>query len=367
MKYNGTTKVHIRSTDKFLIYTSRSQKEKAMCSYSTLTEFVLEGLTHHSELQLPLFLFLGIYGVTMLGNLGMILLIAFNSKLQSPIYFFLGNLSFLDLFYSSVVTSKLLGNFVWEKNVISYPGCMTQLFFFCGFAIGECFMLSAMANDRYVAICNPLLYNVTMSPKVCNALVIGVYTISTFGALAHTVAMTRVSFCGDNVIQHYFCDIYPLLKLSCSSTHVNVLLVILVGGFNLLTTTSTIFIFYAFIIVSILRICSAEGRSKSFGTCGSHLTAIEVFYGSLIFMYFKPSDSTSSMAQENVASVFYTTMIPILNPLIYNKDVKNVLKNVMGEKIRNHMDGVGNIECPESCMISHFYPLSYIPLNFFCF
>ncbi|XP_055971065.1 olfactory receptor 151-like [Sorex fumeus] len=304
------------------------------CNNSTVTEFVLEGLTNRPELQLPLFfLFLVIYGVTVVGNLGMILLITFNSKLQSPMYFFLGNLSFLDLFYSSVVTPKLLGNFVWEKNVISYPGCMTQLFFFCVFAIGECFMLSAMAYDRYVAICNPLLYSVTMSQKVCNVLVIGVYTVSTLGALAHTVAMTRVSFCGDNVVHHYFCDIFPLLKLACSSTHINVLLVILVGGFNLLTTTSTIFITYVFIIVSILRIPSAEGRSKAFGTCGSHLTAVGVFYGSLIFMYFKPSASTSSMAQEKVASVFYTTVIPMLNPLIYslrNKDVKNVLRKVMG-------------------------------------
>ncbi|XP_054988168.1 olfactory receptor 151-like [Sorex araneus] len=304
------------------------------CNHSTVTEFVLEGLTHRPELQLPLFfLFLGIYGVTVVGNLGMILLIAFNSKLQSPMYFFLGNLSFLDLFYSSVVTPKLLGNFVLEKNVISYPGCMTQLFFFCLFAIGECFMLTAMAYDRYVAICNPLLYSVTMSPKVCNMLVIGVYTMGTWVALTHTIAMTKVSFCGDNVIHHYFCDIFPLLKLSCSSTHVNELLVFYVGGFNVLISTSTIIISYAFIIANILRISSAEGRFKAFGTCGSHLTAVGVFYGSIIFMYFKPP--SSNMAQEQVASVFYTTVIPMLNPLIYslrNKDVKNVLRNTFRKR-----------------------------------
>ncbi|XP_055971020.1 olfactory receptor 151-like [Sorex fumeus] len=304
------------------------------CNHSTVTEFVLEGLTHRPELQLPLFfLFLGIYGVTVVGNLGMIFLIAFNSKLQSPMYFFLGNLSFLDLFYSSVVTPKLLGNFVWEKNVISYSGCMTQLFFFCGFAIGEFFMLTAMAYDRYVAICSPLLYSVTMSPKVCNMLVIGVYTMGLWVALAHTIAMTRVSFCGDNVIHHYFCDILPLLKLSCSSTLLNERLVIYVGGFNVLTSTSTIIISYVFIIANILRMSSTEGRSKAFGTCGSHLTAVGVFYGSVIFMYFKPS--SSNMAQEQVASVFYTTVIPMLNPLIYslrNKDVKNVLRNTLGKR-----------------------------------
>ncbi|XP_054988169.1 olfactory receptor 8D1-like [Sorex araneus] len=304
------------------------------CNHSTVTEFVLEGLTHRPELQLPLFfLFLGIYGVTVVGNLGMILLIAFNSKLHSPMYFFLGNLSFLDLFYSSVVTPKLLGTFIWEKNFISYPACMTQLFFFCLFAIGEFFMLTAMAYDRYVAICNPLRYSVTMSPKVCNMLVIGVYTMGTWGSLTHTIAMTKVSFCGDNVIHHYFCDILPLLKLSCSSTHVNELLVIYVGGFNVLTSTLTIIISYVFIIANILRISSAESRSKAFGTCGSHLTAVGVLYGSIIFMYFKPP--SSNMAQEQVASVFYTTVIPMLNPLIYslrNKDVKNVLRNTFRKR-----------------------------------
>ncbi|XP_054988937.1 olfactory receptor 151-like [Sorex araneus] len=308
--------------------------EMTRCNHSTVTKFVLEGLTHRPELQLPLFfLFLGIYGVTVVGNLGMILLITFNSKLHSPMYFFLGNLSFLDLFYSSVVTPKLLGNFVLEKNVISYPGCMTQLFFFCVFGIGECFMLTAMAYDRYVAICNPLLYSVTMSPKLCNMLVIGVYTIGTWGALAHTVAMTKLSFCGNNVIHHYFCDILPLLKLSCSSTHVNELLVIYVAGFSVLSSSSTIIISYVFIIANILRISSAENRSKAFGTCGSHLTAVGIFYGSVIFMYFKPS--SSNMAQEQVASVFYTTVVPMLNPLIYslrNKDVKNILRNTFRKR-----------------------------------
>ncbi|XP_004605190.2 olfactory receptor 151-like [Sorex araneus] len=310
-------------------------KEVTRCNHSTVTEFVLEGLTHQPELQLPLFfLFLGIYGLTVVGNLGMILLIAFNSKLQSPMYFFLGNLSFIDLFYSSVVTPKLLGNFLWEKNIISYPGCMTQLFFFCIFAIGECFMLSAMAYDRYVAICSPLLYNVTMSQKVCNVLVTGVYTMAIAGALAHTLAMTRVSFCGDNVIHHYFCDIVPLLKISGSNTNLNEFMVLFVGGFDMLSTTGTIIVSYAFIIASILRIPSAEGRSKAFGTCGSHFTAVGIFYGSITFMYFKPSAS-SSMTQEKVASVFYTTVVPMLNPLIYslrNKDVKNVLRKVLGKR-----------------------------------
>ncbi|XP_064124432.1 olfactory receptor 8A1-like [Loxodonta africana] len=300
-------------------------------NHSTVTEFVLEGLTDKPELQLPLFLlFLGIYGATVVGNAGMILLITFSSKLQSPMYFFLSNLSSIDLFYSSVVTPKLLGNFESEQSIISYAGCMTQLFFFCVFAIADSYMLTIMAYDRYVAICSPLLYNVTMSQKVCNVLVTGVYIIASSGSMAHTIVMTRLSFCEDNIIHHYFCDIIPLLKLSCSRAYINELLVIIVGGFNALATTVPIIISYAFILSNILRIPSAEGRSKAFGTCGSHLTAVGVFYGSIIFMYFKPA--SNNMAQEKVASVFYTTVIPMLNPLIYslrNKDVKNVLSKVM--------------------------------------
>ncbi|XP_037363793.2 olfactory receptor 8D1-like [Talpa occidentalis] len=309
------------------------------CNFST--EFVLEGLTHQPELQLPLFfLFLGIYVVTVMGNLGMILLITFNAKLQSPMYFFLGNLSFIDLFYSTVVTPKLLGNFVLEQNVISYPGCITQLFFFCVFATGECYMLSAMAYDRYVAICNPLLYSVTMSQKVCNALVIGVYTMAINVALAYTISMVMLSFCGDNVIHHYFCDIIPLLKRSSSNTHANELLLLFLGGFNVLSTTGAIIVSYIFIIANVLRIPSAAGRSKAFGTCGSHLTAVGIFYGSIVFMYLKPS-SSGSMTQERVASVFYTTVVPMLNPLIYslrNKDVKNVLRKVLGMR-SGHLTG----------------------------
>ncbi|XP_007950346.2 olfactory receptor 151-like [Orycteropus afer afer] len=313
---------------------------------STVTEFVLEGLTEKPELQLPLFLlFLGIYGVTVAGNLGMIFLTTFSSKLQSPMYFFLGNLSVIDLLYSSVVTPKLLENFVWEQNVISYTECMAQLFLFCVFATAESYMLTAMAYDRYVAICCPLLYNVTMSQKVCNMLVTGVYIIATFGGMPHTIFMIRLSFCGDNIIHHYFCDIIPLLKLSCSSTYINELMVILVGGFNVLATTVPITISYAFILSNILQIPSTEGKSRAFSTCGSHLTVVGLFYGSIIFMHFKPTSSINEV-QEKVASVFYTSVIPMLNPLIYslrNKDVKNVLSKAMGMRygplqlsIKNH-------------------------------
>nr|XP_003422141.2 olfactory receptor 8D1-like [Loxodonta africana] len=311
--------------------------EMAKQNDSAVTEFVLEGLTDKPELQLPLFLlFLGIYGVTVMGNLGMILIITLSPKLQSPMYFFIGNLSVIDLFYSSTVTPKMLGNFLWEQNVISLPGCMTQLFFFCVFATAEFYMLTVMAYDRYIAICSPLLYSAVMSQKVCNMLVTGVHIVATFGGMPHTIFMIRLSFCGDNVIHHYLCDIIPLLKLSCSSTYINELLLILVGGFNVLATTVPIIISYAFILSNILQIPSAEGKSKAFGTCGSHLTVVGFFYGSIIFMYFKPA-SSSNMVQEKVASVFYSTVIPMLNPLIYslrNKGVRNELSKAMGMRYR---------------------------------
>ncbi|KAG3286791.1 olfactory receptor 8D1 [Ictidomys tridecemlineatus] len=305
------------------------------CNFSTMTEFVLQGLTDQPELKLPLFLlFLVIYGITVVGNLGIILLITVDSKLQTPMYFFLGNLSFIDFVYSSVITPKLLGNFIWEQNVISYSGCMTQLFFYCTFAIAEGYMLAAMAYDRYAAICNPLIYSVTMSQKACSILVTGVYIMAALGAVAHTSSMIRLSFHGENVIHHYFCDIIPLLQLSCSSTYFNELLVTLIGGFNVLATTGPIAISYTFILTNILRIPSSESRSKAFSTCGSHLTAVGVFYGSIMFMYFKPT-SSHSRVQEKVASVFYTAVIPMLNPLIYslrNKDVKYVLSKVMRKR-----------------------------------
>ncbi|XP_012400552.1 olfactory receptor 8D1-like [Sarcophilus harrisii] len=304
----------------------------ASLNESTVVMFILEGLTDQPELQLFLFiLFLIIYVVTVVGNLGMIILIAIGPQLQSPMYYFLSNLSFVDLCYSSAITPKLLMNFTGDKNIISYVECMMQLFFFCFFVVSECFMLTAMAYDRYVAICSPLLYNISMSPRVCYILVTGVYTMGTFAALVHTCCMARLSFCGPNMIKHYFCDIIPLLKLSCSSTYINELVVMTVGIFNVISTTAAIFISYSFILTSILRMQSAEGRSKAFSTCSSHLTAVAVFYGTMIFMYLKPP-SSSNMTQEKVASVFYTIVIPMLNPLIYslrNKDVKDVLKKIM--------------------------------------
>uniref|UniRef100_A0A8C3VP66 Olfactory receptor n=1 Tax=Catagonus wagneri TaxID=51154 RepID=A0A8C3VP66_9CETA len=301
-------------------------------NHSSVTEFILAGLTEQPQLQLPLFfLFLGIYVVTVVGNLGMITLIGLSSHLHTPMYYFLSNLSFIDLCHSTVITPKMLVNFVTERNIISYNECMTQLYFFIVFIIAEGYVLAAMAYDRYVAICNPLLYNVTMSYHRCFQLTVGVYILAITGSTIHTGFMLRLLFCNTNVVNHYFCDLFPLLELSCSSIYINQLFVILLSAFNILTPSLTIFASYTFILSSILQIHSTEGRSKAFSTCTSHISAFALFSGSAAFMYLQPS-SVSSMDQGKVSSVFYTCIVPMLNPLIYslrNRDVKFALKKTV--------------------------------------
>nr|XP_004670655.1 olfactory receptor 8B4-like [Jaculus jaculus] len=298
---------------------------------SSVTEFIFVGLSEEPMLQLPLFLlFLVIYVFTVVGNLGLITLIGFNSSLHTPMYFFLFNLSFIDLCYSCVFTPKMLSGFVSE-NIISYVGCMTQLFFFCFFVNSECYVLVSMAYDRYVAICNPLLYAVTMSPWICSLLMLGSYMIGLAGAMAHTGCMLRMTFCDSNIIHHYLCEVLPLLQLSCTSTYVNKFVFFTVVGMVITVSTIIIFISYALILTSILRIPSAEGRFKAFGTCGSHLTAVALFFGSGAFTYLT-TFIPKSMEEGKFASVFYTNVIPMLNPLIYslrNKDVKLALDKTL--------------------------------------
>ncbi|XP_037696150.1 olfactory receptor 145-like [Choloepus didactylus] len=303
---------------------------------SFVSEFILVGLTDHPDLQLPLlFLFVAVYTVTVLGNLGLLTLIGLNSHLHTPMYFFLFNLSFTDLCYSSVITPKMLINFISRKNIISYISCMVQLYFFCFFGISECYVLTSMAYDRYVAICNPLLYNIAMSPKVCVNLILGSYLMAFSVAVAHTGNMLRVTFCDANTINHFFCDILPMLQLSCMSTFVNELVVFIVVSINIIVTCLTIFISYGFILCSILHMNSTEGRSKAFSTCSSHIMAVSLSFGSLSFMYLQPS-SASSVNGGKISSVFYTIVVPMMNPLIYslrNKDVKLAMRKTLTSRI----------------------------------
>ncbi|ERE75526.1 olfactory receptor 8G2-like protein [Cricetulus griseus] len=310
---------------------------------TTVTEFILTGLTENPVLQLPLFLvFLGVYLVTVVGNMGMVILILFSSQLHTTMYYLLSSLSFIDCCQSTVITPKMLVNFVTEKNVIPYPECIAQFYFFCAFAVAECHMLAVMAYDRYVSISNPLLYKVTMPYQVCFWMIAGVYGMGLLSATAHTVFLLRVFFCKANIINHYFCDLFPLLELSCSSTFINEVLALSFSAFNIIVPVMTIVSSYIFIIVSILHIQSTGGRSKAFSTCSSHILAVVVFYGSLAFMYLQPS-SVSSLLQGKLSSVFYTIVVPMLNPMIYslrNKDVivalKKLLENITFFLTKNH-------------------------------
>ncbi|XP_041513426.1 olfactory receptor 1537-like [Microtus oregoni] len=304
-------------------------------NHCTVTEFFLAGLSEKPEFQMPLFLlFTGIYVVTVAGNLGMITLIVLSSHLHNPMYYFLSSLSFIDFCQSTVVTPKMLVGFLTEKNLISYTGCMTQIYLFTIFGTAECYTLATMAYDRYVAICNPLLYSVTMSDQVYSSLISGVYIVGVFFASVHIGFMTRIWFCKLDVINHYFCDFLPLLKLACSNTYISEFLILVFGTLNIFIPILTIIASYISIIASILRIHSTEGRSKAFSTCSSHILAVVIFFGQLAFMYLQPT-SVNSTDQGKVSSVFYTIVAPMLNPIIYslrNKDVNVALKKILESK-----------------------------------
>ncbi|XP_057584203.1 olfactory receptor 8K3-like [Hippopotamus amphibius kiboko] len=300
-------------------------------------EFILTGITDHPELQAPLFgLFLIIYIVSLVGNLGMVILTKVDSSFQTPMYFFLRHLAFTDLGYSTTVGPKMLINFVVEQNSISYYLCATQLAFFIMFIISELLILAAMSYDRCVAICNPLLYPIIMSQRVCRVLVTIPYLYSTFLSLLVTAKIFTLSFCGHNVIKHFYCDSLPLISLLCSNTHEVELIILIFAGVNMILSLPIILVSYLLILAAVLRMNPAEGRHKAFSTCGSHLTVVTVFFGTLIFMYVQP-ESSHYFDTDKVASIFYTLVIPMLNPLIYslrNKDVKYALRK-MWKKLRN--------------------------------
>ncbi|XP_004688845.1 PREDICTED: olfactory receptor 143-like [Condylura cristata] len=299
---------------------------------SSVTEFILVGITDQPQLQLPFFLlFLLNYMVTVVGNFCLINLICLNSHLHTPMYFFILNLSFIDLCHAFIITPKMLMSFVLEMNIISFAECMTQLFFFCFFVYAECYVLTAMAYDRYVAICKPLVYTVTMSPQVCVLLISGSYMLGLVCATIHTGDMVRLTFCDANIINHYMCDIFPLQQLSCSSTYVNELVDSTLVNTTAIMSTLIIFISYALILSNILHMSSSQGWSKAFSTCSSHIMTVAIFYGSGMFTHLKTS-SDGSLGQGRFFSVVYTNIVPMLNPFIYslrNKDVKLALKKTM--------------------------------------
>ncbi|XP_075782193.1 olfactory receptor 5AR1-like [Pelodiscus sinensis] len=307
-------------------------------NHSVVTEFILTGLTDRPELQVPLFvLFLLIYIVSMVGNGGMTLLIISDPRLHTPMYFFLGNLSFCDFCYSFVIAPKMLQDFLAKRKSIFRTACALQMFFDITFQDAECLLLAVMAYDRYVAICNPLLYMVTMSRGLCNHLVAGAFVVGLVDATTNTYYTFRLSFCHSNILNHFYCDIPPLLALSCSDTSINETVIFAFSCIVLVSSVVTIILSYVCIIPTILRIRSAEGRLKAFSTCTCHLTAVAMFHGTLLFMYFRPT-SSYSLGTDKITSVFYTVVIPMLNPLIYslrNREVKDALRKVMNKLLSN--------------------------------
>ncbi|MBZ3883294.1 Olfactory receptor 5B2 [Sciurus carolinensis] len=301
-----------------------------------VVDFILLGLTSAPELQVALFIMITlIYLIDVVGNLGMILLILLDSRLHTPMYFFLGNLSLADFCYSSAVTPTVMAGLILGNCVISYNACAAQAFLFGAFAGVENLFLAAMAFDRYAAVCKPLHYTTTMTTSVCACLAAGCYVGGFLNASVHTGETFSLSFCKSNVVHHFFCDIPAVMSLSCSDRHVNELVLVYVASFIIFSPLLVILVSYLFIFVTILKMRSAAGYQKALSTCASHLTAVSIFYGTVIFMYLQPS-SSHSMDTDKIASVFYTMVIPMLNPVVYslrNKEVKSAFKKVIGSTI----------------------------------
>ncbi|XP_031749659.1 olfactory receptor 5B12 [Xenopus tropicalis] len=295
---------------------------------------LLSGLSDLPSLQLPLFLlFLLIYLLTLIQNLLILLLIFTDSHLHTPMYFFLGTLACLDMGYSSVTTPRMLFDFVMIRRVISVQACVTQIYFFFFFATGEVCILAVMSYDRYIAICRPLHYMQIMSWNVCVQFVSSVLVLGAVHSLVHTLFSINLTFCNSNVLQSFFCDLPQLLQVSCSDTFINVLLIFIFG-----TLIGTIFLGvtlypYVTIISTVLKIPSKTMRSKAFSTCSSHLTVVVIFYSTVFFNYFSPN-SGYNITEDKVASVFYATLTPFLNPLIYslrNQELKTSLRRSLSK------------------------------------
>ncbi|KAM9767991.1 olfactory receptor 5B2-like [Dama dama] len=303
-----------------------------MKNSTEVNEFRLLGLTDAPELQVPLFIiFTFIYLITLTGNLGMVTLILLDSPLHTPMYFLLSNLSLVDCVYSSAVTPKVMAGLLTGDKVISYRGCVAQMFFFVAFASVDCFLLAVMAYDRHAAVCKPLHYASTVTPSVSAQMVMACYVWGFAESAIHTGFTFRLSFCHSNVVHHFFCDIPPILALSCSDISANEMVLFILAAFNVFFALMVIVSSYLFIFMAILRMHSAEGRKKAFSTCSSHLTAVTIFYGTVIFMYLQPS-SSHSMDTDPMASVFYTIIVPMLNPLVYslrNKEVSNAFRRAI--------------------------------------
>ncbi|XP_071072642.1 olfactory receptor 13D1 [Dasypus novemcinctus] len=303
-----------------------------MGNYSAVTEFFLVGFSRYPELQLSLFMFCFItYLVILLGNSLLIVISILDSRLHTPMYFFLGNLSFLDICYTSSFIPNMLIIFRSERKSISFIGCSLQMVVSLGLGCTECVLLAVMAYDRYVAICNPLRYLIIMNRVLCVHMAVWPWIIGCLNSLVQTVLAMVLPFCGNNVIDHLTCELLALLKLICSDITINVLIMTVASFVFLVFPLLLIFISYVFILSTILRLNSAEGRKKAFSTCSAHLAVVVLFYGSALFMYMKPKSKDTKTSDE-IIGLSYGVVTPMLNPIIYslrNKEVKEAVKKVL--------------------------------------
>ncbi|XP_053421485.1 olfactory receptor 5H8-like [Nycticebus coucang] len=300
------------------------EKENA----TLLTEFVLTGLTHQPQWKIPLFLmFLVMYLVTLMGNLGLIALIWNDPHLHIPMYFFLGSLAFVDAWISSTVTPNMLVNFFTESQMISLFECKIQFFSFAVSVTTECFLLAAMAYDRYVAICKPLLYPVIMNNTLCIWLLVLSFVGGFLHAVLHEGFLFRLTFCNSNIVHHFYCDIVPLLKISCTDPSINFLMIFIFSGSIQVFSIVTVLVSYTFVLFTILKKKSLKGIRKAFSTCGAHLLSVSLYYGPLLFMYVSPR-SPQADDQDMMNSVFYMIIIPLLNPIIYSLRNKQVIDSL---------------------------------------
>ncbi|XP_024592932.1 olfactory receptor 9K2 [Neophocaena asiaeorientalis asiaeorientalis] len=307
--------------------------DRGTSNRSEVTDFILVGFRVRPELHILLFLlFLLVYAMILLGNVGMMVIIMTDPRLNTPMYFFPGDLSFIDLFCSSVIVPKAMINFWSESKSISFAGCVSQLFLFALFMVTEGFLLAAMAYDRFIAICSPLLYSVQMSTRLCAQLVAGSYFCGCISSVLQTSMTFTLSFCASRAIDHFYCDTRPLERLSCSDLFIHKMVSFSLSGIIILPTIIVIIVSYLYIVSTVLKIPSTEGRKKAFSTCSSHMGVVSVPYGAVFFMYLTP-DGYPELSK--VASLCYTLVTPMLNPLIYslrNKDVTEALNKLLEKK-----------------------------------
>ena len=298
-----------------------------------ISEFILLGLSNEPELQPLIFgLFLSMYLITVIGNLLIILAVSSDSHLHTPMYFFLSNLSFVDICFISTTVPKMLKNIRTQNKVITYEGCIIQMYFFILFATLDVFLLTVMAYDRFVAICHPLHYTVIMKPRVCGLLVLLSWVLSALNSLIQSIMVLWLAFCTDLEIPHFFCEVNQVVQLACSDTFLNDLLMYFATGVYGGISLTGILYSYSKVVSSILGISSARGKYKAFSTCASHLSVVSLFYCTVLGVYLS-SAATRSSQSSAVSSVMYTVVTPMLNPFIYslrNKDIKRALKRIIG-------------------------------------